>query len=240
MAKSKREFTRLHLEQEGAKITITLPPLSSFKRLIVIHEPAEDSGLRALAELGEPPVPRTSLAQLQDRPSSRTIGQKKADQALLNLSRSLNQGQSETLRTFLKTMAKFHRYSWFNCMLIWMQRPEATHVAGFKKWLELGRCVKKGEKGIMILAPVIYRPRKPKIEEPKEKEESRIVGMLHPGAGVVTTRGHVQYVVTEYGIANLYAKNLRQRAEALIAIAHPEHRETLERAAYERFESRVL
>lgn len=67
------------------------------------------------------------------------------------------------------------------------------------------------------------------------KGESRIVGMLHPGAGVVTTRGHVQYVVTEFGIANLYAKNLRQRAEALTAIAHPDHREALERAAHQRF-----
>lgn len=67
------------------------------------------------------------------------------------------------------------------------------------------------------------------------KGDSRIVGMLHPGAGVVTTRGHVQYVVTEYGIANLYAKNLRERATALTAIAHPDHRETLERAAFDRF-----
>jgi acyl-CoA hydrolase len=67
------------------------------------------------------------------------------------------------------------------------------------------------------------------------KGDSRIVGLLKPGAGVVTTRGHVHHVVTEYGSADLYGKNLRQRAEALIAIAHPEHRETLERAAHERF-----
>jgi acyl-CoA hydrolase len=66
------------------------------------------------------------------------------------------------------------------------------------------------------------------------KGESRIVSMLKPGAGVVTTRGHVQYVVTEYGIANLYGKNLRERARALTAIAHPTHREELERLAAER------
>lgn len=64
---------------------------------------------------------------------------------------------------------------------------------------------------------------------------SRIAPILKPGAGVVTTRAHVHHVVTEYGIADLYGKNLRQRAEALIAIAHPDHRETLERAAHERF-----
>ena len=64
---------------------------------------------------------------------------------------------------------------------------------------------------------------------------SRIVSNLKPGAGVVTTRAHAHYIVTEYGVANLYGKNLRQRAEALIAIAHPDHREILEKEAHERF-----
>ncbi len=64
---------------------------------------------------------------------------------------------------------------------------------------------------------------------------SRIVTYLQKGAGVVTTRAHVHYVVTEFGIANLYGKNLRQRARAMIDIAHPDHRESLEREAYERF-----
>jgi len=65
--------------------------------------------------------------------------------------------------------------------------------------------------------------------------ESRIVPFLKQGAGVVTTRAHVHYVVTEYGVASLYGKALRQRARALIHIAHPDHREALERAAFERF-----
>lgn len=65
--------------------------------------------------------------------------------------------------------------------------------------------------------------------------ESRIVSFLKPGAGVVTTRAHIHYVVTEYGSVNLYGKNLRDRAQALIALAHPQHRERLEREAYERF-----
>ncbi len=65
--------------------------------------------------------------------------------------------------------------------------------------------------------------------------ESRIVAMLKPGAGVVTTRAHVHYVVTEHGVANLYGRNLRQRAKALIGIAHPDHRESLEREAFARF-----
>ncbi|MFT5143133.1 MAG: 4-hydroxybutyrate CoA-transferase [Rhodothermales bacterium] len=65
--------------------------------------------------------------------------------------------------------------------------------------------------------------------------ESRIVPFLKEGAGVVTTRAHVHYVVTEYGAVNLYGKNLRDRARALISIAHPDHREDLDRAALERF-----
>ena len=67
--------------------------------------------------------------------------------------------------------------------------------------------------------------------------ESKIAAVLRPGAGVVTTRAHVHYIVTEFGVAYLYGKNLRQRARALIQIAHPDHREGLERAAYERFKT---
>jgi len=58
-----------------------------------------------------------------------------------------------------------------------------------------------------------------------KKGESRIVPFLKKGAGVVTTRAHVHYIVTEYGIADLYGKSIRQRAKALAEIAHPEHRE---------------
>lgn len=62
-----------------------------------------------------------------------------------------------------------------------------------------------------------------------------IVPFLKQGAGVVTTRGHIHYVVTEYGIAYLYGKNLRQRAKALIDIAHPDDRALLAEKCYERF-----
>jgi len=67
------------------------------------------------------------------------------------------------------------------------------------------------------------------------KGESRIVPFLKQGAGVVTTRGHIHWVVTEFGAVNLFGKNLKQRGKALIEIAHPNHRESLERAFYERF-----
>lgn len=67
------------------------------------------------------------------------------------------------------------------------------------------------------------------------KGTSRIVPFLKQGAGVVTTRGHIQYVATEYGVVNLYGKNMEQRARLLTSIAHPDHREELEREYYERF-----
>ncbi|MEN9570836.1 MAG: hypothetical protein RL172_2067 [Bacteroidota bacterium] len=63
----------------------------------------------------------------------------------------------------------------------------------------------------------------------------RIVPTLKEGAGVVTTRGHVHYVITEYGVAYLFGKNLRQRAKALINIAHPDDRDTLMKYCFDRF-----
>jgi acetyl-CoA hydrolase len=62
---------------------------------------------------------------------------------------------------------------------------------------------------------------------------SKIVPTIKPGGGVVTTRNHVRFVVTEYGVADLYAKTIRDRARALIAVAAPEFREELERKAVE-------
>ena len=64
---------------------------------------------------------------------------------------------------------------------------------------------------------------------------SKITPTLKQGAGVTTTRAHVHFVVTEYGVVNLFGKNLYERAKALVSIAHPDHREILDRAAYDRF-----
>ncbi len=67
------------------------------------------------------------------------------------------------------------------------------------------------------------------------KGDSKIVSFIKRGAGIVTTRAHAHYIVTEYGVAFLYGKNMRERAKALINIAHPDHREMLEKEAFERF-----
>lgn len=68
-----------------------------------------------------------------------------------------------------------------------------------------------------------------------KKGVSKIVPFLNTGAGVTTTRAHVHYVATEYGVVNLFGKNMKQRAQALSSIAHPDHREDLEKASFERF-----
>jgi acyl-CoA hydrolase len=73
------------------------------------------------------------------------------------------------------------------------------------------------------------------ISSTTKKGVSKIVPFLKQGAGVTTTRAHMHYVATEYGVVNLFGKNLQQRAKALISIAHPDHREELEKAAYQRF-----
>lgn len=71
------------------------------------------------------------------------------------------------------------------------------------------------------------------------KGESRLVSMLKVGAGVVTTRAHVHYVATEFGVVNLYGKDLKERAKLLISIAHPDHREILERSTLEMFKREI-
>ena len=80
-----------------------------------------------------------------------------AAQALDKLQAALDAGRSDTLATFLRTVARFHEYSFRNIMLILSQRPDATRVAGYKTWQALGRQVCKGEKGITIIAPMLLR-----------------------------------------------------------------------------------
>ena len=85
--------------------------------------------------------------------------------ALQQLMEDLEKGKSDTLVNYLSARARFHQYSVGNILLISMQKPEAQHVAGFHAWRKLGRNVKKGEKGIMIMAPIIWRKKTAEKEE---------------------------------------------------------------------------
>ena len=105
---------------------------------------------------------------------------KVAEEALSRLSDELEAGKSETLRSYLEAMSRFRRYSWNNVVLIASQHPSATHVAGLYAWNDLGRTVKKGEKGIMIFAPVVVKrltsPDQVQVRDRDPKDPSRVAG----------------------------------------------------------------
>jgi antirestriction protein ArdC len=99
---------------------------------------------------------------------------KLSEAAISKLMDALERGQSEGLKNYLRVMSRFHHYSWGNCLLIYSQRPDATHVAGFQAWLKLRRFVRKGEKGIVILAPMVGR--KKSDHELTEDQQTRLFG----------------------------------------------------------------
>lgn len=99
-----------------------------------------------------------------------------SESAFDRLMTALEQGQSAMLKQYLAVMSRFRRYSWGNILLIYSQRPEATHVGGFHFWLTLGRHVRKGEKGIVILAPMVGRKRDADDEQMEENEKTRVFG----------------------------------------------------------------
>jgi antirestriction protein ArdC len=96
------------------------------------------------------------------------------DRATERLVAALNAGQSEALSGYLKAIGRFHRYSLHNVLLIASQKPNASHVAGFRTWNQLGRFVKKGEKGILILAPIVRR--KAQSEDDHEETSPSVAG----------------------------------------------------------------
>jgi antirestriction protein ArdC len=83
----------------------------------------------------------------------------KTKDAVDYLVQSLESGHSEVLTQYLGAMARFHTYSFGNVMLIARQKPDASNVAGIRTWNSLGRFVKRGEKGILILAPMVGKKR---------------------------------------------------------------------------------
>lgn len=79
--------------------------------------------------------------------------------AIEELAGALAAGHSEPLTAYLRAIGRFHKYSLHNVLLITLQKPDASHVAGFHAWHRLGRHVRKGEKGIAIFAPILRRKR---------------------------------------------------------------------------------
>ena len=96
------------------------------------------------------------------------------DRATEQLVAALNAGRSEALTGYLKAIGRFHHYSLHNVLLIASQKPNASYVAGFRTWNQLGRFVKKGEKGILILAPIVRR--KPENDGERDEASTSIAG----------------------------------------------------------------
>jgi hypothetical protein len=93
---------------------------------------------------------------------------RRTKEAVDYLVQSLDSGRSEVLVQYLAAMGRFHNYSFGNIMLIARQRPDATKVGGFRTWNSLGRFVNKGERGILILAPMVRRNREERESLPEE------------------------------------------------------------------------
>ena len=124
--------------------------------------------------------------------------------------------ESDKYRQYLATMSRFHRYSVNNTMLIYMQRPDATHVAGFNKWRDqFGRNVLKGEKGIRIIAPTPY---KKKVEEIKTDPETNAPVLDADGKAIIEEkeiRIPMFKVVSVFDVSQTAGKPLPQLAADL-------------------------
>jgi hypothetical protein len=99
--------------------------------------------------------------------------------AINHLIEALEAGHSEVLTQYLSAMARFHNYSFGNVMLIARQKPDATYVAGFRTWNSLGRFVRRGEKGILILAPMIGRKKgdaAPEVNDDAKDSQAQLYG----------------------------------------------------------------
>jgi len=149
-----------------------------------------------------------------------------ASNAIEQLKQALEAGHSERLKEYLAAIARFSRYSWHNVMLIASQKPTATYVAGFHAWHKLGRFVKKGEQGILILAPIIRKKADSNAEtEPDESsvavgfraayvfDISQTDGQPLPEIGSVNGdpseyRERLAKFVTDEGIALEYSQNI--------------------------------
>jgi len=136
-----------------------------------------------------------------------------SEDALDRLMEALERGQSDALKAYLRVMSRFHRYSWGNILLICSQRPDATQLAGFHTWRSMGRHVRKGERGIVILAPMVGR--KWTDGELGEDEQTRLFGLRAAYVFDVTqTEGQP---LPEFATVRGDPQDFTERIKALVA-----------------------
>ena len=98
---------------------------------------------------------------------------KVSEQAFNELVDAVEAGKSKTLVEYLKAMGRFHNYSLGNAILINFQRPKATRVAGYRTWQKIGRYVRRNEKGLAIMAPIVRRKRAVHVDSEEKDEQER-------------------------------------------------------------------
>jgi len=144
----------------------------------------------------------------------------KTKEAVDYLVQSLEAGDSGVLTQYLAAMARFHHYSFGNVMLIARQKPEATNVAGLRTWNSLGRFVRRGEKGIFILAPMVGNRRKKDASEQQNEDAKETQPTLYGFRGVYVfdisqTEGKELPTLTEVqGDVSGYRERLAKFVEA--------------------------
>ena len=123
------------------------------------------------------PITVTPSTQTPKQPQPRQTAKEMIAANVQSLIEQLEAGHSDALTAYLNAMSRFHSYSFGNVLEIARQRPTATKVAGMYAWNQLGRRVKKGGKGIRILAPIIGIKRKPDVEAEKDitKQNTRVL-----------------------------------------------------------------
>ena len=118
--------------------------------------------------------PHTAKSNGTGKPDKTKELRRRIDESLDTLAKAVDDVRaSETFVQYLKTQARFHKYSWCNCLLILSQRPDATRIAGYRTWQKLSRQVRKGERGICIFAPCPWK-REEKTESGETKTEQGI------------------------------------------------------------------
>jgi antirestriction protein ArdC len=135
------------------------------------------------------------------------------EQSIQCLMESMRQGKSESLVQYLRLVSRFHHYSLHNVLLIALQKPSASYVAGFRTWNKLGRFVRKGEKGILILAPMLKTVANENACH-RESETRRIVGFRSAYVFDVsqTDGAALPSLATVSGDPGVYATRLAQHA----------------------------
>lgn len=136
--------------------------------------------------------------------------------AIEELAGALEAGHSKALVKYLAAIGHFHKYSLHNVMLIVLQKPDATHVAGFHTWHKLGRHVQKGEKGITIFAPILRRQSEPD-SGPRESSEDLALGYRTCAVfDIRQTEGRpLPFIGTIQGEAGYYGERLAAFALSL-------------------------